>query len=458
MNVRSLLAVCCVAIPLAGALPCAAAAPAHEPRLAYAQWLLDSGDAFGAAVELASIPRPVDQPEAARRLGLLEQRAQAAIDAQMRGARIGIRSASTASTNGGLYAAAVHLKEGRPDAAVVALEAILARDDAQAVAVHDAAHLLLARIALRDGMLESARAHYRAIRSPGPYASDALLELGWSYLLPVNAGSHSGETTRNLWAPTSLPLRAPTAEALASLRRELPFRRHAGVARSERAADLAAAVRVWQELIGRDPLNAAVREGQLALAYAFEHMGDDQKAVRHYRRAVDLLSRGRGLLATAIEHVRDAQLSDAIAEDSVSPNVDWPWWMVERRASRWWIGDDRPAPALFYAPSLMADAGFHAAVDRLQLIYAVRNHVDEMGEVADVAVMDGASTDAVRRLLAPLIRDAEGAVERQAIALLEAQRAQVEALLAEAHFALARMHEPDAFPAQADALASRGDS
>lgn len=409
-----------------------------EPKLTYAQWLLDSGDAFGAAVVLAQMKAVSDQAALLARRQELQERIRAAIDAQQ---QINPAPAPEGSAHALLTTAEKHLDSSHPERATPVLEAIIARDGA--IALRDVSHLLLARLALRSGRVETAREHYQSIISPGPFSSQALLELGWSYLLPARSGTQGDATSRMLLAPTSLPLRAASPEALAELRRETPFRSYAGVARSERAADLATSVRIWQELIGRDPLDLAVQEGQLALAYAFEHMGDHQRALQHYKRSVAVLARGHALLGSAIAHARSGQLVEAIAQGTASPGVYWPWWTVERRASRWWIGNYRPPPALFYAHYLVAERDFVAAAERLQLLYAMHSR---LRATAESAVTEAARADPILQRLAPVLREAEAAIERHAIAWLKERRTRVESLLAEAHFAIARMHEPDAFP------------
>ncbi|WP_420426325.1 tetratricopeptide repeat protein [Algiphilus sp.] len=441
-----------VAVLIGGMLPGMAMPSASQPELAYAQWLLDSGDAFGAAVVLQQMPPAYADPSALERRQRLQARTRTAIDTLL---RMPAPSAAEGSAHASLETVEAHLADGHPERAVTVLEGLMAREDEEAMDLRDACHLLLARIALRAGRVETAREHYQSISSPGPLSSEALLELGWSYLLPVRVDAEADAPSRKLLAPSALPLRASSPEVLAQLRRETPFRSYAGVARSERAADLATSVRIWQELIGRDPLDLAVQEGQLALAYALEHMGDHQRALHHYERTVSVLARGRELLGTAMAHVRSKQLVTAIARGSASPVVHWPWWTVERRASRWWIGDDRSPLALFYARYLIADHAFAAAAERLQLIYAVRAHL--RGAVA--TARDGAAEAAgILERLAPVVREAETAIEAHAIDLLQERQTRIESLLAEAHFAIARMHEPDAFARDATVLTGEGAS
>lgn len=449
---------------LLGALMvCPSGLAAAQPQLAYAQWLLDSGEAFEAALVLSKLSLDGDhQGAAGERKRLLVQRAQEAIDR-----RIGSVSGAAARPQAAaqpadvaLRAASAHWAKGQKEEAVAALQSILKDDDGeQALQRQDVIRLQLGRIALQGGDASLAREHYRAIRSPGPYSSQALLELGWSYLLPLGLTAQAAGQGDPFLAPNSLPLRVSSPDALAALRRETPFRTHAGIARNERAADLASAARVWQELIGRDPLDPAVQEGKVALAYAFQHMGDNQQALRHYGDAVELLSRGRGLLGEAIGHVRTGSLLQAVAGGGAVTAVGWPWWVVERRANRWWIGEYRSPSALFYAPYLMADSAFAMAVERLQLAYAVDAELQQRIQAAGEGAVTGAMRAEANRLqavLAPAILGAEAAVERRAVDLLEGRRTQLERVLAEAHFALARMREPSDVADASDLLATGG--
>lgn len=425
-----------------------AAEPPSDPRIAHARWLADSGHLYRAAAELlhlrdASLPPAAEEARAALRDSVFAQLAtvMAASDA--------VPTDAAASAHRGAVAEAPGQGDDPDDAVLEQWLGATRGNGAVARGQRDQAHLLLGRRALDQGAGEAAREHFRAVHSPGPYATEALLALGWSYLLPIDRGAVSDGGT-SIWAPATVPLRAESADALAALRRSTPFRRAPGVVRNERAGDLEAALGVWQELIGRDPLDPAVQEGLLAIAYAYQHLGAQDQALRRYEHTLDLLVEGRRLLDEARRHIDSGALLQALRDSALGPPGGWPWWAVERRAGQWWRDLDREVPSLYYARYLMTDAGFRDTARRVQLLAVALDRMQTLSRTRSERVARRAR-EAAAGLRARLDEQSR-ALQERAAALVTSRRTLTERAMAEAHFALARMREPGVAGPAATAL------
>lgn len=310
----------------------------------------------------------------------------------------------------GLVTALHALADGRSAEGLAVLEALLRSeaDDPVSRAVRDRARLALAHHYLHAGDAELARQHFQKVHSPGPYAGDALLGLGWSWLLPAatrNSEDGSG------WHYAPAPLRPGGDDATAHARRQTPMRYWTARASGEREDDLRMALAAWQELVGRDPVEPAVQEGMLAIAWAFSHLGAHEQSLRRYLLALELLQEARGLLLEAVQHVESGELIAALRARDQGAGDDRPWWLLERRAARWWMDTGVEADPIFYVEHLLRDDAFRRALQAYR--------------------PDGGGTEMQRR-----------AVEAAALSGLRARLQTVEGYLVEAHLALARIHDP----------------
>lgn len=419
----------------------AGAQPPVDPRLAHAQWLADSGHPYRAAAELARIPAETLSPAAAERRAALQG---VIVDTLVAAWSPDGAVAQADGPQAQLEARLREAAQDGADSAGIALEPLLGAAQGSAPVargVRDQTHLLLGRRALGRGASEVAREHFGAVHSPGPFATEALLALGWSYLLPVDERAITAESegVRSVWSPIATPLRANSADTLAALRRSTPFRSASGVARSERAADLEAALGSWQELIGRDPLDPAVQEGLLAIAYAYQHLGAQDQALERYEATLGLLRRGRALLDDALAHIGSGALVDALRNDALGAPGGWPWWAVERRAGQWWRNGGQQVPPLFYARYLMADARFRESAQRARLLAVIAQRMETVMQTRSGSAASRAR--AVHELLRPVLQRQERALQERASELVTSRLTLTERYMAEAHFALARMRE-----------------
>ncbi|MFP5306341.1 MAG: hypothetical protein ACLGI7_11030 [Gammaproteobacteria bacterium] len=329
--------------------------------------------------------------------------------------------------------AAELMRQGETGPGLALLAEIGTADAGTAVelALRDHANLVLGYALLRERRGADAVPAFQRVRSPGPYGNPALLGLGWAYLLPTGpearAAAQRDDGDPGAWSP---------AEAdTPSLRRRMPFRYAWSVAAGEREADLREALVPWNELNGRDPLDPAVQEGMLAVAYALGHLGAHAQAERYWQRAVERLHTARAQLDDAYAQLGDGRLLAAIDADSAHG-----W---RRR-----LADLPYDDATAYFRVLAEDAAFLDALEDRHALRALQASVElHLQRLQDLAAAAGAA-DLRQRLVALQARVATAA-ERQreqllavaAQALLARQR-HTDAYLGEAVFALARIHDP----------------
>lgn len=424
----------------------AAQVPSSERslRVGVADLLLRTGHAYRAAAELVALGGA--QAGAAdmdlSRL-LLRSRQALGIDdaAQTQGG-------SPASPVAARYASAHELLSvGRRDEAWAALKAVAGdADHAPASRVlRDRANLALAERALYDGRGRDAVAHFQQVHSPGPYASRALLGLGWSYLLSGSAAgatSDLGQTDGLAAVPRLLmasTLRPASADEAAELRRLSPFRYAQATSAGPRQDNLQQALSVWQELIGRDPADPAVQEGMLAMAYAFDHLGAHEQAMQRYQRALDQLLTTRGHLDAAIQHVESGALTAAMSTTAASAVGDWSWWLLERREARWWMDERVDAAPLFYVEHLLEQDPFRNVLGDYQSLQTIAGRLDQMAAQPLPGLDERVAS--LRQSVGAGLRRYQQQIEALAIADLQQRRSLVETYLAEAHLALARIYD-----------------
>ena len=158
------------------------------------------------------------------------------------------------------------------------------------LALRDKANLTLGYHFLRQQLGGTAKPMFARIRTEGPYSNRALLGMGWAELAPE--GSRQQREAVGQWRRIRrLPRRrltgCPDPPPGFSRRRSTtvspaaPFRR-AGISEDE-TESLLRALTVWNELVQRDPMNAAVQEAMLAIPYALDRLGDYQGAVQRYQ-------------------------------------------------------------------------------------------------------------------------------------------------------------------------------
>ncbi len=264
---------------------------------------------------------------------------------------------------------------------------------------------------------------FRAVQSPGPYASRAVLGLGWAMLAPPGGGDGA--------ALTAAPYDVGNAARLRS-RMPLPT----GDARREA---LLAALTPWSTLIGGDPLEPPVQEAALAIAWAFDLLGARQQAQQRRLSVATGLEDMLAILAQAKNDARAGRLADLVDAGSAESELGWERTLApatDPGAARW-------------VRALLTDDAFSAAVaaqrDAHDVVVALDRHDARLQPIADPRAQECRDRIAALR---PLAMAEEASTRSQlaaaADAPLEALRRQTEGYLVEARFALARTYDQPA--------------
>ncbi|WP_029891438.1 hypothetical protein [Polycyclovorans algicola] len=418
-------------------------------RIGVAEMLLATGHPYRAAAELAALNGVQTDVDAASAGAALLARAQQALHIEAGHAASG--DANAASIAGRYAHARRLLRDGLRDEALTALKAVteLTDDSPAARAMRDRANLALAEQALYAGHGDEATQRFEKVHSPGPYASRALLGLGWSYLLSGSVAAGVDQAGTLVAAPrleATASLRPASADETAELRRMSPFRYADAVIRGPRQDRLQQALTVWQELIGRDPGDPAVQEGMLAMAYAFAHLGAHEQAVQRYQRALDQMLTMRSHLGDAMRHVESGALVSAMRQHDASATSDWSWWLLERRDARWWMSEDVDAAPLFYVEHLLERDDFRQTLGDFQNLQSIAARLFQLAADAPQGLQPRIA--ALQQRVGAALDRFEAQIETLALGQLAQQRTTTETYVAEAHLALARMYDRPAEPAQ----------
>ncbi|MEQ1439101.1 hypothetical protein AAG565_07040 [Fontimonas sp. SYSU GA230001] len=323
------------------------------------------------------------------------------------------------------------LREGRRDTGIAALTQIAGGEapDADALRVRDLANLTLGHQLLRERRNAEAAEALRRVRSPGPYGNAALLALGWSRLLPQARTTGDDDPAGAAATGMAWPLDAADTPAL---RRRMPFRYNAAVAAGERERDLRVALVPWNELSGGDPFDPVVQEGMLVVAYALQHLGAQEQAQRHYLRSIERLQQTGARLDDALAQARDGRLLALVDAQTADG-----W--------RRWLADLPYDDATAYVRILAGDA---AVVDALEARRPLRFQRDLLAQDAQALATVADSQDLrtrvelVARHVKAALDAADARVVEAASAALQARAKITRGYLAEARFALARLHDP----------------
>jgi hypothetical protein len=86
-----------------------------------------------------------------------------------------------------------------------------------------------------------------------------------------------------------------------------------------------AALVPWQELRGRDLLDAAVQESHLAVPYAYAQLSATRQAAEQYENAIALFATETARIDESIAAIRGGRLLEAILENDVGERAGWYW-------------------------------------------------------------------------------------------------------------------------------------
>jgi hypothetical protein len=203
-----------------------------------------------------------------------------------------------------LAMAMVHQGDEARGLSLLDLVGRLKSGDSELLSLRDKANLALGWHFLRDKQGATAMGILGRVRSEGRLSDRALLGMGWAQLEP---GGRKFERTRlDSDAEDPLdPLPAPVRNSLIQLgvlepetRGEVGprnFTREKPAATREEG--FRRALSFWSYLAGHDPRDPAVQEGLLAIAYAYDSLGDTPRAREAYGRAIAALEQREQAIA-----------------------------------------------------------------------------------------------------------------------------------------------------------------
>lgn len=315
----------------------------------------------------------------------------------------------------------------------------LATAQTRSIAVRDQASLLLGYSLLAAGQGADAAPIFRQVSSLSPFANRAILGLGWSHLVASGVVDPVDQPQTGMIA---------TADRIARMRRVTPFRYAHAVATGERADDIKRALVPWAELVGRDPMDPAIQEGMLVLPYAFTHLGAMAQAQRYLQRAITRLERLLVQIDGARAQVREGLMAERLLSVGEAVDSGWPAWFAALPEPRWWLTRPPEAPANFYLDYLVRNTEFRAALDRAWRVTWLQQMAQNQVQILAGSGVDTQQARALEQRLMQLqtALDARADAGRQVLKTLGLQalsraRSSTQRYLAEAYFAMARLHD-----------------
>jgi hypothetical protein len=432
-----------------------------DPRVRLTRFLLAENRPFSAASELlylqahsgTALPNSAVL-RLASILGNLGQSARAETLTRTLPLNDAAQLATTGDAAGGLardQSAIDGLAEGRADQALPDLDQLAQTKpvDSAGWALRDQANLSLGYRQLHDGQAAAAIASFGRVRGLGPFAARALLGLGWAYLdSNGDAAKAAAPPASNGDAAASTVSLQPSFIGDVERHQQRRGGLHTTTPSSAQLQALRRALVPWTELIGRNPMDPAVQEGLLAIAYALDHTGAFEDAQRFYQRSIKLQETTLMRLVSAKAQVDDGRMLAAIARGAGdSSSSGWHWQLPDVPAdAHWWLtlNDDPQAPDNFYFEQLLAEPAFNATLNQYRLlqclITASDSHLQWLAQNSGDAELQQRLQALKPRLLAASSRYGE---QLKAVALtdLQRQQKQAEAYLVEGRFALARSND-----------------
>jgi hypothetical protein len=130
----------------------------------------------------------------------------------------------------------------------------------------------------------------------------------------------------------------------------------------------------WQELRGRDVLDAAVQESMLAVPFALGKLGAWRESLQHYEEAGDTYTREIKRIDQSIGAIQAGRLIDAILRENVSEEAGWMWRITQLPE----------APETHYLLALMAGHDFQEALKSFRDLQFLAARLDQ--SLADIGV------------------------------------------------------------------------
>jgi tetratricopeptide (TPR) repeat protein len=339
------------------------------------------------------------------------------------------------------------LKTGYPEQGTTVLDRVgkISTDNLLLGTLRDRANLTLGDYFLNQLQGATAIPIFQRISSQGPYASRALLELGWARLAPSGGTQYKSALgdERTVGPPPEAVLNYLPSSNDQNLYQRYglrPFER-ANVVEDE-SIRRGLALTDWSELKARDATDPAVQEGLLAIGFALNRLGAHDDAVKYYERGVAAI---------------DATKAELRVTESYCRSIRWIDQLLQIK------GDDEPGDPIVVrnlpSPRIAAFLDDVIASDRFQ--QALRNYRDlqslesvlqaAAAKMASFTNENTAMVGTIESLRARLVAlrgeiKSEAKLEREraiAIAIndIEAQERRIKTLSESGHFGLARAYD-----------------
>jgi tetratricopeptide (TPR) repeat protein len=195
------------------------------------------------------------------------------------------------------------LQAGRQQEAIEQLDKAgqLPTTDPAGLAIRDKSNLVLGTMLFESGNFERARQSLDRVRLEGPFSNQALLRAGWA------------EATAKHYDSALVP---------------------------------------WNILASREPTDAAVQEGMLAVANAYASLNLNGRAALKYGSALELFTNQIQKVDASINSIREGRFLKALTREETRENEDW---VIKLRT----LPD---APETYYLMELMASHDFQTAL------------------------------------------------------------------------------------------------
>ena len=291
----------------------------------------------------------------------------------------------------------------------------------------DKANVVLGYDYLRRRIGSQAIPAFQRVRLDGPYASRALLGLGWARYSQHGHFSTPrwGSQTRT-WKPDEVATATPI---------ELPD------FSGERLADIQQALIPWMQLRSRDALDPAVQESLLAIPYALQKAGSWDQAGTYYAEAISTLGKTADALDAATQDVARSSFFEDLIQGDALDDSGWTWQLSALPATRdaWLLRPLIAGERFQTALRDYRDARFLASMAKRwhQRLASLGNNPQAVAlndRLDALSTRIDAASDARRER-----------VQTVAVTELQAQRRVTQTYLLQARMALARVYDsPDA--------------
>lgn len=195
------------------------------------------------------------------------------------------------------------LQDNRPQEAIEQLDKAgqLPATDPAGLAIRDKSNLVLGTMLFESGNFERARQSWDRVRLEGPFSNQALLRAGWA------------EATAKHYDRALVP---------------------------------------WNILASREPTDAAVQEGMLAVANAYAGLNLNGRAALKYGAALELFTNQIQRVDASINSIREGHFLKALMREETREDADW---VITLRTLP-------NAPETYYLMQLMASHDFQTAL------------------------------------------------------------------------------------------------